>query len=1041
MKAKVFLLILLFIGLNTHLMAQNNALDFDGANDYVEVADDDVFDFTSFTIEAWIYPDDLTAPHTIMGKSNVEWLPASTAFDLETSGTLLYGSVWDASGIQKYIQAGTLTTGLWQHVAMTWTSGGSIILYINGKNVGSQPSTFSGTIANAGSFKIGVYPWVSQYYWNGKIDEVRVWDFVKTEEQIQAGMYQEFTGSESGLVAYYNFNESSGTSLDDVTSNNLNGTLTNMNGNEWSASPAFFGPKYCLDFNGSSHYGTIPANASLQNSNFTVEFWMQMDGTTSTFNGIIDNGRDVSSNWFFLTIANSLAIIFGIGNGSGIAEIWLGVNDNNWHHIAGVYNGTTAYLYFDGVLSGSTNVSLSILSRNIIIAKRDGYEQYFNGKLDELRIWSDVRTEEEIRDNMCKTLEGDEAGLVAYYTFDNYSGSALQDLTSNTNDATLTNSPAWTTSTAFNTWLNTSSSNWSTAANWSRESVPTSTDNVGVHNQSGSDPTIGAAIACNHLVVGSGVDLTFNYSGSHTIHGSVFNIGHTNIYPGNKLTITKSLYMLPLSSLDLEPGGQLSIGHNLYNNILSSPGDFTLESDATGTGSLILTGTVDGSIKAERFLTHDRWHYISDPVNTSGNFDALNLGLGTPGSSSNQFYRWEESYTSGSYTGYWIDILNGADGSGTNTLMDEEGFTDCKGYAVNYVTTDKTITLSGPLHTSNQSINLTKTGGSFEGANLVGNPFSSTIAINTGADATNNFLTQNTAALNDSYEAIYLWDESAGWDGKSNADYDAVANADAAFYASPGQGFMVMAASNGATLNFNTSIRKHGTSAYYKNETESDHPGLRLYASTGEQYNKTEILLVSGMTPGLDPSYDVGKMKGNPELALYTRLIEDNGVDFAIQALPPENIESIVVNVGIDVPEARQIEFAAETMQLESIPLFLEDRQTNTFTNLKNERYTTWVDESGTGRFFLHFKDITGIEDAVMMHPLQVFHYNDIIYILNPDGERGEASVTDISGRELLRFTLTGSHNQQETLGLPSGIYFVSIHMTEKMQVHRVLIN
>jgi len=52
------------------------------------------------------------------------------------------------------------------------------------------------------------------------------------------------------------------------------------------------------------------------------------------------------------------------------------------------------------------------------------------------------------------------------------------------------------------------------------------------------------------------------------------------------------------------------------------------------------------------------------------------------------------------------------------------------------------------------------------------------------------------------------------------------------------------------------------------------------------------------MTAGLDPSYDARKLKGNPNIALYTRLVEDNGVDFAIQALPPLNTEKVEVKIG-----------------------------------------------------------------------------------------------------------------------------------------------
>jgi hypothetical protein len=87
---------------------------------------------------------------------------------------------------------------------------------------------------------------------------------------------------------------------------------------------------------------------------------------------------------------------------------------------------------------------------------------------------------------MCKNLTGNEAGLIAYYTFDNTSGGMLQDFAYNDealNDGTLYNmdNAGWVSSSAFNTWLNTSSSSWSTASNWSN-GVPSSTGNVGIYN-------------------------------------------------------------------------------------------------------------------------------------------------------------------------------------------------------------------------------------------------------------------------------------------------------------------------------------------------------------------------------------------------------------------------------------------------------------------------------------------------------------------------------------------------------------------------------
>ena len=56
-----------------------------------------------------------------------------------------------------------------------------------------------------------------------------------------------------------------------------------------------------------------------------------------------------------------------------------------------------------------------------------------------MRIWSDIRTQTEIQDNMYKELIGNENNLVAYYNFNDGRGVSLLDLTSNNNMGTMTN--------------------------------------------------------------------------------------------------------------------------------------------------------------------------------------------------------------------------------------------------------------------------------------------------------------------------------------------------------------------------------------------------------------------------------------------------------------------------------------------------------------------------------------------------------------------------------------------------------------------------
>ena len=195
------------------------------------------------------------------------------------------------------------------------------------------------------------------------------------------------------------------------------------------------------------------------------------------------------------------------------------------------------------------------------------------------------------------------------------------------------------------------------------------------------------------------------------------------------------------------------------------------------------------------------------------------------------------------------------------------------------------------------------------------------------------------------------------------------------------------------------------------------------------------------MTAGLDPSYDVAKLKGNPDIALYTRLVEDNGVDFAIQALPSDNIENFVVPVGIDVLQNENLEFSANIEQLDENEVFLEDRQLNIITDLKKNTYTATIGESGTGRFYLHFKDITAIEEINYDdQSLRVYSTGNTLYLINQDQSEGYMRISNIMGQEITKLSFSKDTKQQFTLNVTAGYYLVIIYNADKVFCRKVFI-
>jgi hypothetical protein len=128
-----------------------------------------------------------------------------------------------------------------------------------------------------------------------------------------------------------------------------------------------------------------------------------------------------------------------------------------WHHAALVFDGATVTCYLDGdktvfsdaYVEGIVDIfnkhtaGIGIGNVNDDTFFHDGNftetgGQYFEGVIDELRLWSSARTESEITDNMFNVLQGNESNLIAYYTFNDLDHLA-SDISNNGHDGTLTN--------------------------------------------------------------------------------------------------------------------------------------------------------------------------------------------------------------------------------------------------------------------------------------------------------------------------------------------------------------------------------------------------------------------------------------------------------------------------------------------------------------------------------------------------------------------------------------------------------------------------
>ncbi|MDA9563592.1 LamG domain-containing protein [Flavobacteriales bacterium] len=207
-----------------------NCLTFDGVNDYINIPNIAAYDFGTgdFTIEAWAFLNNLTEGAIISSLDAFD----DVGFSFHVRGNFISfqfgctsaGAPCNSNGSSAHSFA--FNTNEWTHVAGV-RSGNDIFLYKNGVQVASSTlSVTTQTLTSGKPIRIGrdhADIDGSAYYVDGSIDEVLIWNVARTQAQIRDDMCRQLTGTETGLVGYWNMNEGTGDTIHDITTNNNHG--------------------------------------------------------------------------------------------------------------------------------------------------------------------------------------------------------------------------------------------------------------------------------------------------------------------------------------------------------------------------------------------------------------------------------------------------------------------------------------------------------------------------------------------------------------------------------------------------------------------------------------------------------------------------------------------------------------------------------------------------------------------------------------------------------------------------------------------------
>jgi len=191
-------------------------------------------------------------------------------------------------------------------------------------------------------------------------------------------------------------------------------------------------------------------NAPVLTDNFTQEAWVYSDNITLNYHwrSIMGSEQGVNAANLFTTVTSPTisyikgfgaeGISYGFGTGTKKIKFHASVTIpvKVWHHIATTFDGTNYILYMNGVVVDNNTVTAGDTPAATPV-RYIGTD--FIGKIDEVRMWSVARTQDEIPECMNKTLADNETGLEAYYPMEVNNNWEIIDKTSNANHAKITN--------------------------------------------------------------------------------------------------------------------------------------------------------------------------------------------------------------------------------------------------------------------------------------------------------------------------------------------------------------------------------------------------------------------------------------------------------------------------------------------------------------------------------------------------------------------------------------------------------------------------
>jgi len=424
------------------MCVSGKCLYFDGDADRITVTSNTGInqEYSEMTVSAWIKPNVLNHGRILRQSSGNKFY-----YKVNSDGRLTVELYINGVSTGWQYSSGTIDINEWSHVTFTWDgSTGKILHYING-SYDSQNSTDTGTVDySSNNFYIG---YDGTYAFNGFIDEVKIYPYARTADQIKAD-YNARAGSigtsarlsnqqsainnlSSGLVGYWKMDESSGNAVD--SSGNGNTGTWNGSGSHYVAGKFGNGG----GFNGTDDYVNCGSGDSLDiTGEITVVAWVRIPVLWSAMPSTYPGFMGKSGSWIGYSNKGNNKFKFAVyepDDTPHTIESNSALEIDTWYHYVGVFDGSVQKMYVDGILQTDTETWSGPMKSNSVSVKLGQSDQKFNGSIDEVRIYNRALSAREV-----KALYEWAPGPVGHWKMDEHSGTNAYDSSGNGNTGTLT---------------------------------------------------------------------------------------------------------------------------------------------------------------------------------------------------------------------------------------------------------------------------------------------------------------------------------------------------------------------------------------------------------------------------------------------------------------------------------------------------------------------------------------------------------------------------------------------------------------------------